>query len=40
MQVARASVPMLLVMAIGVALITAFPEISLALVRLFGEGSG
>jgi C4-dicarboxylate transporter DctM subunit len=39
MQVARASVPMLLVMAIGVALITAFPEISLALVRLFGEGS-
>ncbi len=40
MQVARASVPMLLVMAIGVALITAFPEISLTLVRLFGEGSG
>ncbi len=40
MQVARASVPMLLVMAVGVALITAFPELSLALVRLFGEGAG
>jgi len=40
MQVARASVPMLLVMGIGLALITAFPEISLALVRLFGEAGG
>ena len=40
MEVARASLPMLLVMAVGVALITAFPELSLALVRLFGEGGG
>jgi len=40
MEVARASVPMLLVMAVGVALITAFPELSLVLVRLFGEAGG
>ena len=40
MEVARASIPMLLVMAVGVALITAFPDLSLALVRLFGETGG
>lgn len=36
MQVARASIPMLLVLALGVAVITAFPQLTLALVHWLG----
>jgi tripartite ATP-independent transporter DctM subunit len=40
MQVARASVPMLLVLAIGVVLITAFPQLTLALLHWTQNSGG
>ena len=40
MQVARASLPMLLVLAVGVAMITAIPQLTLTLVHWFRGPSG